>query len=377
MKLLYVDDEPSHLWLFEKSFEKEYDVLTAHDGSEALEICQHNNDLGIILADQRMPGMSGVELMASLYDLNPDSVRILVTGYSDLEGVIEAVNTGHIFQYIAKPWDEKDMLAALRRAGQLYELTIKNRQLTEELTQRNQDLAADLKKRRQIEGALRQSKEHIQQLTRELLKAQENERHRIALDLHDKVAQDLSSLQLMVETMCTDVSQGTRSVASWREQILSVLKQSIEAVRDLSYTLRPPALAEFGLADPLRQYCEDVAENSNLLLDFQAQKEMPVGVPYETAINLYRFVQEVMHNISKHAEADHVRIDFFSEENRLCLLITDNGKGFNVDKIMRKAMSEKRMGLRSMEERIGMLHGLFSIESKPGKGTTIRAEVPV
>ena len=124
-KILIVDDESSNLRALERLFRTEYDVMTAGSGADALSLLEHH-DMALLIADQRMPGMSGVELMQRTALLRPHMVRILLTGYTDIDSLIEAINSGHVYKYITKPWNNDDLLLTVVRALEHYE-TLKSR----------------------------------------------------------------------------------------------------------------------------------------------------------------------------------------------------------------------------------------------------------
>lgn len=124
-KILIVDDEASNLRALERLFRTEYDVLTAGSGADALSLLEHH-DMALLIADQRMPEMSGIELMRRTARLRPHMVRILLTGYTDVDSLIEAINTGHVYKYITKPWNNDDLLLTVARALEHYE-TLKSR----------------------------------------------------------------------------------------------------------------------------------------------------------------------------------------------------------------------------------------------------------
>ncbi len=378
VKLLYADDDPAHLWLFHKCFDRDYEVLTATSGPEALEIFDRENEIGIVLADQRMPEMTGVEFLGEIYARDPLPVRILVTGFSDMATTLEAINTGHIFSYVAKPWNEEELRATLSQACGVFRLNRRNAELTLELQRKNQQLRQELQRRRQVEEDLRRSRRQIQHLSRELLRAQEEERKRIALDLHDKVAQDLSSLKLMIETMSLDAKRDPATIGAWHPQIVGVLQTCIDAVRNLSSSLLPPALSQLGLAAPLEHHCRELAAKHRLRLDFHADAGIDtMRLPYDLTINLYRFVQEAFNNVCRHARASWVQVLLDIRRGRLVLAVVDDGQGFDLVQTRHRAVQEKRMGIQSMEERIGLLGGSLSISTAPGKGTAVRAEVPL
>jgi DNA-binding NtrC family response regulator len=124
-KILIVDDEASNLRALERLFRTEYDVLTVGSGADALSLLEHH-DMALLIADQRMPEMSGVELMRRTARLRPHMVRILLTGYTDVDSLIEAINTGNVYKYITKPWSNDDLLLTVARALEHYE-TLKSR----------------------------------------------------------------------------------------------------------------------------------------------------------------------------------------------------------------------------------------------------------
>lgn len=119
LSLLIVDDERGILNTLEESFRDMFKVYTANSGEEALQIFR-DNDIHLVLSDQRMPEMTGVELFGKLKSIKPTPVRILITGYSDINVVIRGLNEGLMWQYVTKPWDTEDLKALLRRAAKHY-----------------------------------------------------------------------------------------------------------------------------------------------------------------------------------------------------------------------------------------------------------------
>ena len=119
-KILIVDDEPANLRALERLFRADYDVMIAGSGADALALLEHH-DMALLIADQRMPEMSGIELMRRTAKLRPHMVRILLTGYTDVDSLIEAINTGQVYRYITKPWNNDDLLLTVARALEHYE----------------------------------------------------------------------------------------------------------------------------------------------------------------------------------------------------------------------------------------------------------------
>jgi len=139
INILYIDDEVHNLNAFKASFRRTFNVFTAESGKDALPILA-DEDIHIILTDQRMPSMTGVEFLASILDTYPDPIRILLTGYSDLTAVVDAINKGQVYLYITKPWQEEELRQNLEKAFEVFDLRRQNKQLTENLLVVNSQL---------------------------------------------------------------------------------------------------------------------------------------------------------------------------------------------------------------------------------------------
>jgi PAS domain S-box-containing protein len=237
-------------------------------------------------------------------------------------------------------------------------------------------------RRLKIIGAVRditnriQAEEKIRTLNQQLIKAQENERNRIAGYLHDHVAQDLSSLKIGLETLFDNDLEAPDNIKSKIADMAKLLQDSIIAVRDLSYDLHPSGMDQLGLIRTVYQYCDDFSEKNNVSVDFYTAGMKDLKLDFDTEINLYRLIQESLNNVRKHANADHVAIRIVASSPNIILRIEDNGRGFDVDGRLAKALQEKCMGLTSMEERVSLLNGTMSIKSQPSRGTRILIEVP-
>ena len=142
--ILYVDDEEQNLVSFRATFRREYTIFTAVSGKEAMEI-MHANNINLIITDQRMPEMTGIQFLKKILPVYPDAIRMILTGFSDVEAIIEAINTGQVFRYITKPWDEKELRMTLENARQLFSLQKKNKDLLLELQLRLEEQEKTLK----------------------------------------------------------------------------------------------------------------------------------------------------------------------------------------------------------------------------------------
>lgn len=139
INVLYVDDEQNNLISFKATFRIKYNVYTALSGEDAIKIL-NNNPIDIIITDQRMPNMTGVQFLESILEAHPDPMRILLTGYADLNAVIDAVNKGKIFHYLTKPWNEEELDITIKRAFEVYTLRKDEKELTEKLGVTNAQL---------------------------------------------------------------------------------------------------------------------------------------------------------------------------------------------------------------------------------------------
>ena len=141
-RILIVDDEEAILETMTFTFMDLYEVLTTPDPTQALAILEENDPVAVVITDQRMPGMTGVELLREVYERFPETVRIILTGFADSEATIQAINDGHIYGYINKPWEPEELKAIVRRAAELHALTRENRRLLENLQEANHFLEA-------------------------------------------------------------------------------------------------------------------------------------------------------------------------------------------------------------------------------------------
>ncbi len=139
INILYVDDELNNLVSFKAVFRIKYNVITAISGEEAVQVLRKNN-INIIITDQRMPQMTGVEFLESILDEFPDAMRILLTGYADMNAVIDAVNKGKIFHYLSKPWNEEELDLTINRAFEVYKQKMDEKEMTYKLSLSNDQL---------------------------------------------------------------------------------------------------------------------------------------------------------------------------------------------------------------------------------------------
>ncbi len=209
------------------------------------------------------------------------------------------------------------------------------------------------------------------------MKTQESERQVLSRELHDCVAQDLSAAKIHCDLLLDEPSKIASSEIKQKiAEISNALHSSINSVRNLAYYLRPSCLDDLGIVEALSQYCEDFSQDNGLNVHFSALGMENLKLDFDTEINLYRLIQEGLNNIKKHADASQSTIRLLATFPHIILRIEDDGQGFDVKERLSAAQQEKRMGLRSMEERVNLLGGKMKIYSQLSKGTRIFIEVP-
>jgi response regulator RpfG family c-di-GMP phosphodiesterase len=137
--ILYVDDEIHNLNAFEASYRRLFNVYTADSAEKAIVLLQ-KEDIHIIITDQRMPKMTGVQFLASILPTHPHPIRMILTAFSDVDAVIDAINKGQVYRFIQKPWNEDNLRIDIEKAAELYNLRKENRELTQKLVMANQQL---------------------------------------------------------------------------------------------------------------------------------------------------------------------------------------------------------------------------------------------
>lgn len=141
--ILYVDDEVDNLTVFKSTFRREFTIHLAKSGAEGREILK-NNEIQVIITDQRMPEMTGIQFLESVNPVYPDCIRMILTGFSDVEAIIEAINKGKVYRYITKPWNKDELRQTINDAFENYEMRIKNNNLIKELKETNKQLEQEL-----------------------------------------------------------------------------------------------------------------------------------------------------------------------------------------------------------------------------------------
>lgn len=222
-----------------------------------------------------------------------------------------------------------------------------------------------------LQMKLKEKEAARQLLLKSLVTAQEDERSRLARELHDRSGQTLANL--LVRLKILEGKCGQAQVQEELSDVQEIVSYSIDQLRDISYRLRPPALEEFGLGTAMGSLLDRMIEQAGLDLDYIYR--LSEDIPPEVEVVLYRIAQEGLTNILRHAEADRVTVRLVEEDGRVLLDIEDDGKGFDPVEVTGHP-SNQHLGLISMTERAELIDGWTEVDSAPNQGTRIRINVP-
>ncbi len=217
--------------------------------------------------------------------------------------------------------------------------------------------------------------ERVEDLSASVIRAQEDERARIARELHDQIGQALTLL--LVRLKIIEAQPTAEAVRGELSDLRAAVADTIDQVRRLALALRPPALDQLGLIPALRTLARDFADQTRIAVTADLP-EGPLAMDIERATALYRVVQESLTNVAKHAEAHAVTITLRVFGSMLALDVRDDGRGFDVNAAHQQERRKEGpgLGLFGMEERVRLLNGTYAITATPGNGTTIHVIIP-
>lgn len=224
-----------------------------------------------------------------------------------------------------------------------------------------------------VNRELELSHERLRALSRRLLEVQEEERGRLARDLHDDVGQALTALKIQLESLQRAAEPAQRARLA---EGVDTVQLTLERVRQLSLSLRPPQLDDLGLAAALRSHVVRQAGVAGLAAHFDAA-EAPAELAPETETACFRVAQEALNNVLRHARARNVWVRLFESGERLCLSVRDDGSGFDLAAVRERAARGASLGLVSMEERMAFAGGSLELKAAPGEGTMLLATFPL
>lgn len=210
--------------------------------------------------------------------------------------------------------------------------------------------------------------------TSQIINAQEQERKRVARELHDETSQVLTSLLISLAVLEESITTPEAQARIAETRMLA--HQTLRAIRSLSIDLRPSALDDLGLLPALRWYIKEYEQKFSIQVEFQTTG-FRERLPAEMETALYRIVQEALTNVAKYAHAQTVHVTLKEEDDQVYATITDDGLGFDMEKLQKTSGQERGLGLVGMQERAHLLDGTLTIQSSPGHGTMVQACIPL
>ena len=213
-----------------------------------------------------------------------------------------------------------------------------------------------------------------QALSRRLVEAEEAERRRLARELHDRVGQNLSALNINLDIVLGQLGEsGPQELRVRLRDSLALVDATLQTIENVMADLRPPLLEEYGLGAALGWHAEDFMRRTGVRIEFEdGAKERIRSLRREAAVALFRIAQEALSNVAKHAQATTVRMRLEADDARLALAIADDGLGFDAG-----ALPAGRYGMKSMRERAEAVGGEFEVRAAPGEGAAVRVSVPL
>ena len=217
--------------------------------------------------------------------------------------------------------------------------------------------------------ALARGRLELESLSARLVDAQEAERRSISRELHDEVGQSLGALLVEVGHLSKAVPPEDRVTQAQIAQIKSVAESAVKSIRDMALLLRPPMLDDLGLVPALEWQAREVSRRSDMEVEVTSQ-EVSEDLHDELKVTVYRLVQEALNNAASHSAAKNAKVTVVQSQDKITVQVTDDGAGFDPQR-------KRGMGILGMEERVRRLGGTFAIQSAPGKGATVSAEIPL
>lgn len=257
------------------------------------------------------------------------------------------------------------------------DLAASNRQLKKEIAQRQVVEKTLLKSEQQSRQLLEQSRllqGQLKRLSHRVLSAQEEERKRISRELHDVIAQMLTGINVQLAILKTEAVDNTKGITRKISRTQRLVEKSVDSVHRFARELRPAVLDDLGLIPALHSLMKSFSKKTGVHVSLTTFAALETLSSVKRTV-LYRVVQESLTNITRHAQASRVEVSILKEGKAVCMQINDDGIAFDVEQVWQDRKSQ-HLGLLGMRERVEMVGGKFRIESRPGQGTSIHAQIP-
>lgn len=370
-EVMIVEDNQASLELLsELMVSRGYKVRLALDGEIALKSIKTKLP-DIILLDVRMTGIDGFEVCRRLKS-DPVTVTIpiiFLSGLNETKDKIQGLRLGAV-DYICKPYEAEEVFHRVSFQLQLHALKTR---LEDMCSLRTRQLEQEVLTRKQAESELLKSRKELAQLAGHLQEVREQERTRIAREIHDELGQSLTLAKLHLTRILSKLDEPKEKIESGIETVISEIECAADIARSISEELRPGMLDLVGLGQAIESYVFQVREKTGINCVLHMTNDGEFDVDERVSIAAFRIVQESLTNVLRHAEATSVDIKVLDIGNELLVIISDDGNGMDVNQTHEKG----HYGLMGMKERASLLGGHLSIDSRPGKGVRIEAGFPL
>lgn len=368
-EILIVDDTIESLQLLKQILsDAGYTVRLAQDGAMGLHSALKRQP-DLMLLDIKMPGIDGYEVCRRIKS-NPETSGIpiiFLSALQDKSSLLKGFELG-ASDYINKPYLAEEVLARVHTHIELQLLRV---DLEAKLKARTQNLETEILERKEIEQELRLSQTKLQNLSTHLEDVREKERARLARELHDEMGQAFTVMKMDIVRLYEHHDLDDKFLKERLSSLLSVLNQVADTARSISENLRPGMLDVLGLNAAVQSYVEKYMLCTGIkCLLTMSHDEFAFDDRLATA--LFRIVQESLTNVAKHAQAKQVEIKIFKMDNRIVLIIQDDGVGLVPD-----AYSKNCFGMIGMRERVRSFGGEFVLDSNAAYGTRIEIYIPL
>ena len=323
----------------------------------------------ILARIRRGEGMRHFDTLRRTKDGRLINVSVTISPIKDAAGKVVGASK------VARDISERKQAEAVQSRMEV--LGVSNLKLRREIVRREQ-VEASLKKSEQHQRQLLTHSHHMQeqlrQLSRQILLTQEEERREISRELHDVIAQTLTGINVRLAALAKQAATNTTGLDRNIARTQRLVEKSVDIVHQFARELRPAVLDDLGLIPALHSFVKVFSKRTRILVHLKAFAEVEqIGIAQRTV--LFRVAQEALTNVARHAHASRVEVSIQKLPDSVCMKIKDDGKSFQVDRVLH-AKGSKRLGLLGMRERLEMVGGHFSVESVQGKGTTVSAQLP-
>ena len=358
--ILMVDDEPKNLLALEGLLEPlGQNLLRAQSGEEALRfVLKHN--LAVILLDVRMPGMDGFETARTIRrrERSRHTPIIFLTGVStEMEFAFRGYEVGAV-DYLIKPL----VAEVLRSKVSVFV----------DLHKKNAALTNEIKERKVAETQLRESEVKLRALTARLISIREEERARIAREIHDELGQVLTGLKMDVTWLAKRLAGSEKQFVEKAEGMSQLIDSTMHLIRRISTGLRPEILDDMGLVAAIGWQAKEFQKRMGMRCRLKLPEDQAV-LDNELSTAVFRIFQEILTNIARHAKASSVNVDMSISDELLELKVADDGIGISESQIG----GHGALGLLGMQERAQLFGGRVNIQGTAGRGTTVSVSIPM